>query len=330
MKSKLFNIAKIAVSLGLIAYVFSKVPVDEVAAILRAANPWWILLAFVFYLAAVATNGVKWLVLLRAQRVNVPFRIVLQYMFVGSFFNNVLPANIGGDVMRGYGMARYTDRTAQAAVSVVLDRFIGLIAYMSTAAVMSIVLVVFMGQTSLRWLEGLAFISLAAIGGALAILLSRRLRRIISPIFQWRPLQPLAPLYDGVSSAFEAYRFEYAALIKAFGIALVGLMMTNLVNWLLFYAIGADVPFAYVMLFNPLIALVLLVPISVGGLGVIQRAYPFFYGMAGVPAAQAVAVSILMSFIVIVSSLPGGVLWLRMRRASDEAPAPVAAGQPSS
>ncbi|MEZ4769768.1 MAG: lysylphosphatidylglycerol synthase transmembrane domain-containing protein [Caldilineales bacterium] len=330
MKSKLFTFAKIAVSLGLIAYVFSKVPVDEVAASLRAANPWWILLAFVFYLLAVATNGVKWLVLLRALQVNVPFRVVLQYMFVGSFFNNVLPANIGGDVMRGYGMARYTDRTAQAAVSVVLDRFIGLIAYMATAAVMSIVLVVFLGQSSLRWLEGLAFISLAAIGGALAILLSRRLRRIIAQFFRWRPLQPFAPMYEGVSSAFEAYRFEYRALIKAFAIALVGLMLTNLVNWLLFHATGADVPLAYVMLFNPLIALVLLVPISVGGLGVIQRAYPFFYGMAGVPAAQAVAVSVLMSFIVIVASLPGGLLWLRMRQASDEENPPVAAGQPTS
>lgn len=330
MKSKLFNIAKVAVSLGLIAYVFSKVPVDAVAVILKAANPWWILLAFLFYLLAIAVNGLKWLVLLRAQQVNVPFHIVLQYMFVGSFFNNVLPANIGGDVMRGYGMARYTDRTAQAAVSVVLDRFIGLIAYMATAAVMSIVLVVFLGQSSLRWLEGLAFVSLAAIGGALAILLSRRLRRMLAPVFQWRPLQPFAPMYDGVSSAFEAYRFQYGALLKAFAIALVGLMLTNLVNWLLFHATGVDVPFAYVMLFNPLIALVLLVPISVGGLGVIQRAYPFFYGMAGVADVQAVAVSVLMSFIIIVSSLPGGVLWLRMRRASDEENPPVAAGQPSS
>ena len=73
-------------------------------------------------------------------------------MFVGFFFNSVLPANIGGDVMRGYGMARYTDRTAEAAVSVVVDRIIGLLAYMSTAAVTAIVVVRLMDQTELQWL----------------------------------------------------------------------------------------------------------------------------------------------------------------------------------
>ncbi|HRX02483.1 MAG: flippase-like domain-containing protein [Anaerolineae bacterium] len=330
MKSKLFTIAKIAVSVLLIAYVFSKVPVKEVAASLAAANPWWIALALALFIVALAINSIKWLVLLRAQQVNVPFRIVLQLTFVGIFFNNLLPANIGGDVMRGYGMARYTDRTAQAAVSVVLDRFIGLIAYVATAAVMSIVLVVFLGQSNLRWLEGVAFVSLAALGGTLAFMLSRRLRGLIGMVFKWRPLQPLAPMFEGVSSAFEAYRFQYMALVYAFLLALAGLMVTNLVNWLLFHATGGDVPFSYVLLFNPLIALVLLLPISFGGHGLIQGAYPFFYGLAGVPQTQAVAVSVLMSFIIIISSLPGGVLWLRMRRASDEENPPVPAEQPTS
>lgn len=331
MKSKLFTAAKIAVSLGLIAYVFSKVHLEEVAVSLAAANPWWILLAFVLFLGALAINGLKWMVLLHAQQVNVPFRIVLWYTFVGFFFNNFLPANIGGDLIRGYGMARYTDRTAQAAVSVVLDRFIGLIAYVATAAVMSIFLVVVLGRSELQWLEWLAFLMLAALVGALAILLSRRLRNLLLPLFRWRPLQPLAPTYEGVSSAFEAYRFQYRALFHAFLLGLAGLMATNLVNWLLFHATGGDVAFTYVLLFNPLIALVLLLPISVGGHGVIQGAYPFFYGLADVPQTQAVAVSVLMSFIIIVASLPGGVLWLRVRKNGNEENPPVtAAGQPTS
>ena len=99
-------------------------------------------------------------------------------------------------------------------------------------------------------------------------------------------------------------------------------MAANVVNWLLFEAVGGGVPFVDVMLFNPLIALVLLVPISVGGHGVIQGAYPFFYTLLGVPKEQAVAVSVLMSFIIIVGSLPGGVLWLRIRRAGNGQPAP--------
>ena len=69
-----------------------------------------------------------------------------------------------------------------------------------------------------------------------------------------------------------------------------------------------------IFLFNPLIALVLMIPISIGGLGVNQTAYPFFYGLAGVPVAHALAVSLLMQAVIILGSLPGGVLWLVGKR----------------
>ena len=67
-----------------------------------------------------------------------------------------------------------------------------------------------------------------------------------------------------------------------------------------------------------------MIPISIGGIGVNQTAYPFFYGLAGVPAAHALAVSILMQAIMFLGSLPGGVLWLidkRQRPATGTQPA---------
>jgi uncharacterized protein (TIRG00374 family) len=329
LKDRILTIAKAVITVALIVYIFSKVDLVAVGNQLLSANLWLVLLALLLFMGAILINGFKWFVLLRAQQVTVPFSAVAQYMFVGFFFNNVLPANIGGDVMRGYEMARYTDRTAQAAVSVVVDRIIGLIAYMTAAAVMSIIVVALLGYTQLRLLLVLAAVALLGVAGTLAILLSRRLRRLVGRVFQWRGLAPLAPVYEGVSQAFDAYRFQYRALIWAFLIALAGLTATSFVNWLLFEALGGGVNLTYIFLFNPLIALVLLVPISIGGHGVIQNAYPFFYGLVGVSEEQAVAVSVLMSFVIIVGSLPGGVLWLRNRRAMKEQTTSVTVGQPT-
>ncbi len=317
MKKHFFTVAKIAITFGLIAIAFSRVDLYAVRRSLAAANPWLVLLALAVYLLAIVINGAKWHVLLRALDVRVPFRAALQYMFVGFFFNSILPANIGGDVMRGYGMARYTDRTAEAAVSVVVDRIVGLLAYMSTAAVTAIVVVRLMNHAELQWLFNLAVAALLGIAVALAVMLSRRLRVQIGRVFQWGPLTRLAPIYDGLSGALDAYRFRYRALFNAYLLGLAGLMAANVVNWLLFQAVGGGVPFVDVLLFNPLIALVLMVPISVGGHGVIQNFYPFFYGLLGVPEIQAIAVSVLMSLVIILGSLPGGLLWLRIRRAGE-------------
>ncbi|MCX7670441.1 MAG: flippase-like domain-containing protein, partial [Anaerolineae bacterium] len=110
MRDKATTFLKVFISLILIVIVFSRVDLAAVAAQLATARPALVAAALLFYLLAIAVNAVKWLVLLRAQGVRVPFGELLQMQFVGFFFNNFLPANVGGDVMRGYTLARYTDR----------------------------------------------------------------------------------------------------------------------------------------------------------------------------------------------------------------------------
>lgn len=314
MRDKLTNLLKIFISLALIALAFYLVDFRQVMAQLRQVQPLYFVAALAFYMVAITVNGAKWHVLLRAQGVNVPFSAVLRFIFVGFFFNNFLPANVGGDVMRGFSLARYTDRAADAAVSVIVDRVIGLMAYMATAAIAAVIAVNFTGRAELEQVEWVALVALAVLALGFGVLLSRRLRMLISRIFQIRFLAPLAPLWGRVSDAFGAYRFRYAALVTAFGIALVGIACTTIVNWLLSQSMGGLMPLEAIFLFNPLIALVLMIPVSIGGIGVNQTAYPFFYGLAGVPADHALAVSILMQAIALLGSLPGGVLWFLGKR----------------
>jgi glycosyltransferase 2 family protein len=325
VRDKLVIIIKIAISLGLIALAFHMVDFPLVAAQLARANPVYFTLALAIYMLAIVVNGAKWQVLLRAQGVYVPFGAVLRFIFTGFFFNNFLPANVGGDVMRGYSLARYTDRTADAAVSVIVDRVVGLMAYMTTAVIAAIIAVNFTGHEELQQVEWVAIIALSALALGFGVLLSRRLRALIARIFQIRFLAPLAPLWGRISDAFGAYRFRYRSLLAAFGIAFVGIACTTTVNWLLSQSMGGLMPLEAIALFNPLIALVLMIPVSIGGIGVSQAAYPFFFGLAGVPAAHALAVSILMQAIMFLGSLPGAVAWLVGKR---QQPAPEPRSQP--
>ncbi len=315
MRDRFITILKIIVSSGLIALAFTLVDVRQVGAQLARARPALFVAALAVYVLAIVVNGAKWQVLLRAQGIRIPFTALLRFLFVGFFFNNFLPANVGGDVMRGYGLARYTERAADAAVSVIMDRIIGLMAYMSTAVVAAIVAVNLTGHSELAQVEWVALVALGVLMLGFGVLLSRRLRALIAQLFTWRWLRPLAPLWGRISDAFNAYRFRYNALALAFGIALTGILCTTLVNWLLSQSMGGLMPLSTIFLFNPLIALVLMIPISIGGIGVSQTAYPFFFGLAGVPSDHALAVSLLMQAIALLGSLPGGVLWLQTRRA---------------
>jgi len=317
MRTTVTTVLKIAISVGLIAWTFSRVPLAEVGSQLASARPGYLLVALLVFVLAMIINGAKWYVLLRAQGVAIPFAALLEFQFTGFFFNNFLPsANLGGDVMRGYGLARLTDRPADAAISVLVDRIVGFLAYMSSAAIAGIIAVNLVGRQDLRQMEGVALLAALAAALVLGMLLSRRLRALITRLFGWRPLAPLARPWAPVSQALDAYRFRLRALGVAFGIAVLGLLCTALVNWLVSQAMGGQMLLFAIFLFNPLIALVMTLPISIGGLGVSQAAYPFFYVPIGVSADHALAVSLLMQLTQLLASLPGGFFWLRTRHAT--------------
>ncbi len=314
MRDRLTALLKLIVSATLIVFIFSRVDLDALRIRLAGANAAFILLALIVYIGAITLNTAKWAVLLRAQTPGVPFGALLRYTFIGVFFNNILPANIGGDVMRGVGLSAYTERKLDAAASVIVDRLMGLLAFMSSAVVAALIAIQTTHLPDL-WVVGAAAIAaLAILVFVFAILFSRRVRVRLARLFEISLLRPLAPVYGRLADAFGAYRFRYKTLLIAFGIGVAGMMLTNVVNYLLSESLGGGISFLAIALFNPLVALVLLIPISVGGLGVNQNAYVALYGLVGVAHDHALAVSLLMQALIITSSLPGGLLWLRSRR----------------
>jgi uncharacterized protein (TIRG00374 family) len=334
LKDKLITILKVVISLGLMAFLFYRFlsnPHDRelLLTYLTTANLWYLILALALYVIAVVTNAIKWHILLRAQGIPVPLGAVTDYTFVGFFFNNFLPANVGGDVMRGFSLARYTERSAEAAVSVIVDRIIGLLAFMFTAVAAALVAVNIVPAReeataqalaeSLIQIEWAAVIGMIIIVAVFAVMLSHRLRQLVGKLFGIKLLKPLQPLYQRLSDAFGAYRYQYGALLWAFAVGVVTVLLTGLVDIAIVTGLHGEIAPIYIFLLNPIIAVALIIPISIGGLGTGSVLYVYFYGLVGVPEPLAFALSLIKQAVIYLGSLPGGVLWLRRRGKKDEA-----------
>jgi len=315
LRDKLITALKVVVSLGLIAYLLSRVGLNEVVEVIRAAsaNYLYLLIALGLYFGAIAVGSFKWQILLRAQGIQVPFINLLSFTFVGLFFGNFLPTNVGGDLVRGYGLARHTLLPAETAISVLVDRMLGLIAFVFVAVVMALLVVYTAGQVALWEVAVVAAVALLALCGIFAVMLSDRLRGQLGRLFNTSFLSGLAPLYDRLSGALSAYRRSYGALAAGFCISLLVLTIGSVVNYLISLALGGGISLLHIFLFTPLITFVLLIPISIGGIGLNQSAYVFFFNLVGVPEQKSLAMSLIMQAIIIISSLPGGVLWWRER-----------------
>jgi glycosyltransferase 2 family protein len=336
-RTQLVNLLKFAIGLALIVFLFSRLEDPALLwAQIRASNKALLLLGALCYAGAVALSGIKWGVLLRAVEINVATRKLLAWQWQAEFFNAFLPAQVGGDVARAWALAADTHRTADAAASIVIDRFIGLFVFMAFAAIATVAMLLF-GR-----LDGTAFtteqllsLRLVAIGSTLAslallgftlILLSRRLKAAMERLLGRLPFASrTVPIWQKAARAFDAYRSHAGALgvVALFSIAIV--ILTSINIWLIARAIDPGaISFLEVLVINPIIVFVALaLPLSPGGLGVRQGAFVLTFLLVGSSGALGLAVGILQQAIGYLVAIPGGILWMRGGRSSstqDSAP----------
>jgi uncharacterized protein (TIRG00374 family) len=328
MKQTFWNLLKLAIGLGLLAFLFYQL--EDPAALWRQiaeANKLLLLLGACCYAAAVALSGLKWGVLLRAAGVQVATGRLLGYQWVAEFFNNFLPAQVGGDVMRGYAVAVDTHRTADAAASVLIDRFIGLAVFMVAAALGSTAMLLWgrpdgvpftaEQQVLVRLIALGSIAATLALAAMLVALLSRRLKELVERILLRLPLlRAAAPFWRKIAAAFNVYRHQYAALLWTAVGSTVIVILTSINIWLIARAIqpGA-ISLLEVLTINPIIVFVsLVIPLSPGGLGVRQGAFAATFLLMGAGAELGFAVGLVQQFITYLVSLPGGYLWVRGSR----------------
>ncbi len=325
MKKRLIDLLKLAIGLGLLYFLYTKL--EDPAKLwqqIQDSNKLLLLAATFTYAAAVAASGLKWGILLRAIDIMVPSSRLLTYQWVAEFFNNFLPAGVGGDVMRGYALASDTHRTADATASVLIDRFMGLFVFMLSAALASIAMLLWGRPNGQPFSpEELISMRVMAFGSimltlvliiVLAALLSRRLKQIVDAVLSFLPLSSKTmPIWQKLAAAFNAYRHQYGALLKCAAGSFLIVFLTSLQIWLIAIALEpGSISLLEVLVINPIIVLLLVaVPLSPGGLGVRQGAFSIMFFIIGAGADLGYAVGLIQQFVVYVVSVPGGIIWMR-------------------
>ena len=313
-----------------ILYRFLQNP-EELWQKIVSANKGLLLLGAICYAGAVALSGIKWGILLRAIGIDVPVKRLLEYQWVAEFFNNFLPAQVGGDVMRGYALAVDTQRSADAAASVLIDRFIGLTIFMLGAALGASGMLIWGRPNGIPFsaeqLLTMRLIALGSTGATLLlftiifVLLSRRLKVLSEQILAKIPLlNRLIPIWHKLAEAFNAYRHQYRALLMTAACSAMIVVLTSVNIWLIARSLQpGSIDLVEVLAINPIIVFVLLIfPLLPGGLGVRQVTFAGAFVLIGAGSDIGTGVGLLQQFIGYLVSIPGGFFWLRGRSSSKE------------
>ena len=303
---------RLAVAIGLTAYVVWKAHPQSVLDAARGASLWWLAGAVALVLVDRAVNAWRWIELLAALSPGSrpPFPTVLRIFFVSTFVGSFLPG-VGGDVYRAYSLSTYDVRLSESAASVLMDRVLGVLSMVLLSAA-----ALTMAPQVPR--DSWAGASLVAAGAgcavAAAVVFSARAAAIIPAVASRIPWPRLQRIASTLTDAVRRYASHHGELVRVLGASVLVQVLRVLQAFCLGRAIGMDIGLGAYFVFIPIAVLMMQLPITVSGLGVAQGAFVWLFGAAGVPAAAATALSLLFIALGVLGNLPGAVLYARGER----------------
>jgi glycosyltransferase 2 family protein len=307
LKTQLLLAAKVTVSLALLAYLFSTTDLAALKERVRTGDTFLLVLAMVLYGLIIAISIWRWKLLLHTQGYRATMSHLSASYLVATFFNNFLPSNIGGDVIRVRDSSRLTGSTTTSVAVVVIDRILGFGALYALAVGAYVA-----GGPSVRALAGAlpALVALGVVFGALAYIFFRpgTARRAMAVLGLSRIPWARAK-FEVVQNAVHVYRAEVGAVWMALlgSVALQALVVYYYYN--IARSLRIPLPLSACFLMVPLCSLVQALPISFNGWGVRESVFIVYFGQVGLPRESAMAFSLVGAGLMVLLSLSGAIVW---------------------
>jgi uncharacterized membrane protein YbhN (UPF0104 family) len=281
LASRAFAIIRVVVTLAIVAGLIIKLSPGDLSSTIRDVDPWLLVSSFALMVVVQALVVVKWSVLLRARDVGCTAPQIVRAYCTGNLLSNVLPTAVGGDIYRVYWVQRQAGaRAADVTMTVLYERATGYGAMTCLGA---------LGAAFYYGDAAIGLLALAA-GAAAALVLAFLLPRVPFP----------AVREDHFLRNLLAHRRELIAVYQmtVLSLAIQALYISTIA--ITGRAFGAHISWWYWAFSTWVVAVAVLLPITLGGLGVRESSFSGLLDRAGATAAQGASTGFALGLLLII------------------------------
>ncbi len=295
---------------------------DNLTKIFLRIDLWVFAIALGIFAIGQLIVSFRWWLLLRTQSVFIAFWSAVRLHFLGLFYNNFMPSSVGGDLLRAWYVTKHTQQRFKAALSVFVDRAIGLL---STLIIAAFFYLLFLhGKADLisssrgpavlgaivehRWIFLWVLLAVAAV--FCILLLYRPTRLILKKAWNYFREQTRR-VFVKFRDAFIIYCKNPGTILIVFGLTVFLQLMTITGFWLLGVNMGITTSVKYYYVCFTLAWILGALPISIGGAVVVEGILVLLLTQfAGVGQEAALALALCQRIIWMLTSLPGSMIHL--------------------
>jgi uncharacterized membrane protein YbhN (UPF0104 family) len=297
------NLLKAGVSLALLALLISTTDLGHTWDALRNIDPPLFVVALLLYHAGIAIRGGRWGTLVAALGCQPGLRRLTGLYYVGMFFGTMLPTGFGGDVVKAYELSQDMGNAADAAGTVLIDRWLGLLVLFIQALLVL--------PFNLKLVPRPTALAVGGLGAGAVIATAL----LFEPAWQRGLVSRLPGVLGRLGNKWLAisetavHGYGRRSLAQALLYSLAFNLVHVINHWVIGLALGVHISIGYYFLFVPLISLSLTLPISISGLGVREGAFVALFRLAGVAQPQAFAIGITVFVLQLTSAIVGGAIY---------------------
>jgi uncharacterized protein (TIRG00374 family) len=309
---------KVGVSLALLAYLLSTTDLGALIRRIRSGDMLLLAGAVAVYTLTIALATWRWRLLLSAQGYRATMGHLSASYLVATFFNNFLPSNVGGDVIRVRDSSRLTGSTTASLAVVAIDRILGL----GALYLLAVLAYVFGGPT-VRGLAG-ALPALVALGIVFAVMgyvyVTPGVAGKLMSVSRLDASPWIRERFEVAQSAVHVYREQVAVVWLAFAASVALQALVVCYYYEVARSLRIALPLSACFLVVPLCTLVQTVPVSFNGWGIRESVFIVYFRQLGLSRDSALAFSLVGAGLIVILSLSGAVVWSSRTAPPDAAP----------
>jgi glycosyltransferase 2 family protein len=301
-KNRLWTIVKIVVSTALLAILISQVNWKNFLTVAASISLVYIIYPLVAYYVNVGLSVFKWRTFLEYLTIIDRFGKLYMVYMIGAYYNNFLPSTIGGDGYRFLKIrADHPGKSEQIFSSILLERGFGYLILIVVNVILAAWFWKFLSSQTWLLLIEIGLAAALAIGGILW-LFRYRFPAILP---DWKFLKKLEQFLHMIDIQ------NWRVLFIAVGTSLLFVLISGVWLGVYYWAVGVQVNWLYIIYVSTLMNIIGAIPITLNGLGIVELVQVRMMGLVGIPIETVLVVSIMTRVMLILLSLPGGILSFR-------------------
>jgi uncharacterized protein (TIRG00374 family) len=260
---------------------------------------------------------VRWQMVLRVQGLDLPWGRAAEISFVAHFFNSFMLGSTGGDLMKAYYAARETHhKKTEAAVTVLVDRMVGLWAMLLFASLMMLPnLSLLFAHDRLRSVAVLILAMMGVCSAVVMIAFRGGVSRAWTGARAWLRRLPKGEWLERSLDSCRQFGREPIFLSRTLGLSMVLNALCVFQVLVLSWGQGLHISPVALFVIVPIIICISAIPITPSGLGVRENLFVFMLTdpTIGVPGTSALSLSLLAYAGSFCWSVIGGVVYMTFK-----------------